>query len=75
MARLMQQIRDQVFDKKSRKRVERMSKACRKPELVENLAANLVENQVYSVFQTSVSETIRKPPLVQAQTALKTKQK
>ena len=41
----MQQVRDQVFDKKSRKRV------CRKHvanahELVENLAANLVESQV-----------------------------
>ena len=31
MSRLMQQVRDQVFDKKSRKRVESMSKACRKP--------------------------------------------
>jgi len=47
MSRLMQQVRDQVFDKK----VESVSKACRKHvanphELVENLAANLVENQV-----------------------------
>jgi len=29
--RLMQQVRDQVFDKKSRKHVESKSKACRKP--------------------------------------------
>jgi len=40
----MQQVRDQVFDKKN-------SKACRKHvanphELVENLAATLIENQV-----------------------------
>jgi len=27
----MQQVRDQVFDKKSRKRVQSVSKACRKP--------------------------------------------
>jgi len=36
----MQQVRDQVFDKK----VESVTKV----ELVENLAANLVENQVCS---------------------------
>ena len=46
MSRLMKQVRNQVFDKKK-------SKACRKHvanphELVENLAANLVENQVCS---------------------------
>ena len=45
MSRLMQQVRDEVFHKK----VESVSKACRKHvanphELVENLAANLVEN-------------------------------
>ena len=45
----MQQVRDQVFDKK----VENVSKTCRKyvanpHELVENLAANLVESQVCS---------------------------
>jgi len=40
--RLMQQVRDQVFDKKSRKHVANPH------ELVENLAANLVENQVCS---------------------------
>jgi len=50
---MMQQVRDQVFDKKSRKRVESVSKACPKHvanphELIENLAANLVENQVCS---------------------------
>jgi len=49
VSRLMQQVRDQVFDKK----VESVSKACRKHvanphELVEYLAANLVENQVCS---------------------------
>ena len=47
MSRLMQQVLDQVFDKK----VESLSTACRKHvanphALVENLAANLVENQV-----------------------------
>ena len=31
MSILMQQVRDHVFDKKSRKRVESMSKACHKP--------------------------------------------
>jgi len=31
MSRLMQQVRDQIFDNKSRKRVESMLKACRKP--------------------------------------------
>jgi len=46
MFRLMQQVRDQVFDKKK-------SKACRKHvanphEHVENLTTNLVENQVCS---------------------------
>jgi len=40
MSRLMQQVHDQVFDKKSRKHVANHH------ELVENLAANLVENQV-----------------------------
>ena len=49
MSRLMQQVRDEVFHKK----VESVSKACRKHvanphELVENLAANVVENQVCS---------------------------
>jgi len=38
----MQQIRDQVFDKKSRKHVANPH------ELVENLAAKLVESQVCS---------------------------
>ena len=44
MSRLMQQVRDQVFDKK----VESWSKVKRVAnphELVENLVANLVENQ------------------------------
>ena len=36
-------VRDQVFDKKSRKRVTNPH------ELVENLAANLIENQVCSL--------------------------
>ena len=31
MSRLLQQVRDQVFDKTSRNRVESVSKACRKP--------------------------------------------
>jgi len=44
MLRLMQQVRDQVFDKKSRKHVANSH------ELVEYLAANLVENQVCSQF-------------------------
>jgi len=39
-------VRDQVFDKKSRKLVESVSQ--NPHELVENLAANLVENQVCS---------------------------
>ena len=41
-SRSMQQVRDPVFDKNSRKRVANPH------ELVENLAANLVENQVCS---------------------------
>jgi len=45
MSRLMQQVRDQVFDKKSRKRVANPH------EVVENLAANLVENQVCSLLE------------------------
>ena len=48
-SRLMQQVREQVFDKKK-------SKACRNHvanpnELVENLAANLVESQVCSLLE------------------------
>jgi len=42
MSGLMQQVRDQVFDKKSREQVANPH------ELVENLVANLVENQVCS---------------------------
>ena len=44
MSRLMQQVRDQVFDNKSRKRVANPH------ELVENLVANLVENQVFDQY-------------------------
>ena len=48
----MQQVRDQVFDKK----VESVSKVCRKHvanphELAKNLAANMVDNQVCSLLE------------------------
>jgi len=51
-SRLMQQVRDQVFDKK----VESVSKVCRKHvanphELAKNLAANMVDNQVCSLLE------------------------
>ena len=46
----MQQVRDQVYDKKSRKRVANPY------ELVENLAANLVE--INLVFESKVENEV-----------------
>ena len=39
---------------------------------MQSLQASIVRYGKYTLYQTSVSETIRKPPLVKAQTALKT---